>query len=140
MVDNQDYGGAFGVKTQAIIKHLSNIYEEEELTREATCSKKEQVQIEGGREVHRTVDFYNLDAIIAVGYRVNSKKATRFRQWASCMAEFSRQTDFALSVPVWTTILRRSAYTCWRCWRSSGVKGLWISLSSGRRQTDVSAQ
>jgi len=73
----------FGVKTQAIIKHLSNIYEEEELTREATCSKKEQVQIEGGREVHRTVDFYNLDAIIAVGYRVNSKKATRFRQWAT---------------------------------------------------------
>ncbi len=73
----------FGVKTQAITKHLGNIYEEEELTREATCSKKEQVQIEGDREVHRMVDFYNLDAIIAVGYRVNSKKATRFRQWAT---------------------------------------------------------
>ena len=73
----------FGVKTQAITKHLGNIYEEEELIREATCSKKEQVQIEGDREVHRMVDFYNLDAIIAVGYRVNSKKATRFRQWAT---------------------------------------------------------
>ena len=62
----------FGVKTQAITKHLGNIYEEEELTREATCSKKEQVQIEGDREVKRNLDFYNLDAIIAVGYRVNS--------------------------------------------------------------------
>ena len=72
----------FGVNTQAITKHLKNIYEEEELDREATCSKKEQVQVEGNREVRRKVDFYNLDAIIAVGYRVNSKKATRFRQWA----------------------------------------------------------
>ena len=59
----------FGVKSQAITKHLGNIYEEEELTREATCSKKEQVQIEGGREVKRNLDFYNLDAIIAVGYQ-----------------------------------------------------------------------
>lgn len=73
----------FGVKSQAITKHLGNIYEEEELTREATCSKKEQVQIEGGREVKRNLDFYNLDAIIAVGYRVNSKKATKFRQWST---------------------------------------------------------
>lgn len=73
----------FGVKSQAITKHLGNIYEEEELTREATCSKKEHVQIEGNREVKRNLDFYNLDAIIAVGYRVNSKKATKFRQWAT---------------------------------------------------------
>ena len=73
----------FGVNTQAITKHLHNIYEEEELMREATCSKKEQVQLEGAREVHRKIDFFNLDAIIAVGYRVNSKKATRFRQWAT---------------------------------------------------------
>ena len=75
--------GLFWVKTQAITKHLGNIYEEEGLIREATCSKKEQVQIEGVREVRRIVDFYNLDAIIAVGYRVNSKKATKFRQWAT---------------------------------------------------------
>lgn len=58
----------FGVKSQAITKHLGNIYEEEELTREATCSKKEQVQMEGGREVKRNLDFYNLDAIIAVRF------------------------------------------------------------------------
>jgi hypothetical protein len=58
----------------------NNIYEDEELEKESTCSKMEQVQQEGNRQVKRTVDFYNLDAIIAVGYRVNSKKATRFRQ------------------------------------------------------------
>ena len=55
----------FGVKTPAITKHLGNIYEEEELTRAETCSKMEQVQIEGDREVRRLVDCFNLDAIIA---------------------------------------------------------------------------
>ena len=73
----------FGVNTQAITKHLGNIYEEGELEKEATCSKMEHVRQEGDRTVKRKVDFYNLDAIIAVGYRVNSKKATRFRQWAT---------------------------------------------------------
>ena len=67
----------------AISKHLQNIYEEEELTRDATVSKMETVQEEGSRQVRRTLEHYNLDAIIAVGYRVNSKKATRFRQWAT---------------------------------------------------------
>lgn len=76
-------GELFDVKTPAISKHLQNIYEEGELDRDATVSKMETVQDEGVRTVHRMVDFYNLDAIIAVGYRVNSKKATRFRQWAT---------------------------------------------------------
>ena len=69
----------FGVNTQAITKHLGNIYQEQELNKEATCSKMEQVQQEGGRQVKRFVDFYNLDAVIAVGYRVNSHQATAFR-------------------------------------------------------------
>lgn len=73
----------FGVNSQAITKHLGNIYEEHELEKEATCSKMEQVQQEGLRTVKRMVDFYNLDAIIAVGYRVNSKQATAFRIWAT---------------------------------------------------------
>lgn len=73
----------FDVNSQAITKHLGNIYQEGELDRLATCSKMEQVQIEGNREVKRNLDFYNLDAIIAVGYRVNSQKATRFRIWAT---------------------------------------------------------
>ena len=73
----------FDVQVPAITKHLKNIYDEEELTRDATVSKKEIVRIEGSREVSRRVDFYSLDAIIAVGYRVNLKKATRSRQWAT---------------------------------------------------------
>ncbi len=73
----------FAVNPQAITRHLSNIFEEGELEKEATCSKMEQVQQEGSRTVKRLLDFYSLDAIIAVGYRVNSKKATRFRQWAT---------------------------------------------------------
>ena len=73
----------FDVNVPAISKHLSNIFEEGEIFKEATVSKMEIVQMEGNRKVKREPEFYNLDAIIAVGYRVNSKKATRFRQWAT---------------------------------------------------------
>ena len=73
----------FDVNPQAITKHIANIYEDLELEKSATCSILEQVQKEGNRSVKRSVEFYNLDAIIAVGYRVNSKKATKFRQWAT---------------------------------------------------------
>lgn len=73
----------FDVNVPAISKHLSNIFEEEELLKEANISKMEIVQIQGSRKVKREPEFYNLAAIIAVGYRVNSKKATRFRQWAT---------------------------------------------------------
>ena len=75
--------GLFGVKSQAITKHLKNIYATHELTAASTCSKMEQVQNEGGRDVLREMVFYNLDAIIAVGYRVNSFRATQFRVWAT---------------------------------------------------------
>ena len=73
----------FGVKVPAVNKHLKNIFESGELSREATISKMEIARSEGGREVVREVVFYNLDAIIAVGYRVNSYQATRFRIWAT---------------------------------------------------------
>ncbi len=73
----------FDVGVPAISKHLNNIYEEGELSKEATVSKMEIVQEEGTRTVKRSTDFYNLDAIISVGYRVNSVKATKFRQWAT---------------------------------------------------------
>jgi len=73
----------FGVNVPAVSKHLKNIFEEGELKREVTISRMETVQNEGGRQVNRKKDFYNLDAIIAVGYRVNSKRATQFRIWAT---------------------------------------------------------
>ena len=73
----------FGVEVPAINKHLNNIFEENELDKETTISKMEIVQQEGNRQVKRQVEFYNLDAIIAVGYRVNSKQATQFRIWAT---------------------------------------------------------
>lgn len=73
----------FAVNTPAINKHLKNIYAEGELQESSTISKMEIVQNEGGRQVKRQVDFYNLDAIISVGYRVNSRQATKFRIWAT---------------------------------------------------------
>jgi hypothetical protein len=73
----------FGVGVPAINKHLKNIFESAELSEEGTISKMEIVRLEGVREVTRQVDFYNLDAIIAVGYRVNSHQATQFRIWAT---------------------------------------------------------
>lgn len=73
----------FDVEVPAISKHISNIISERELESEATISKMEIVQKEGTREVKRPVEFYNLDMIIAVGYRVNSYNATKFRIWAT---------------------------------------------------------
>ena len=73
----------FDVGVPAINKHLNNIFEEGELKKEATISKMEIVQTEGNRTVNRSTTFYNLDAIISVGYRVNSIRATQFRQWCT---------------------------------------------------------
>ncbi len=73
----------FGVEKAAISKHLTNLYESNEIDKVSTVSKIETVQIEGSRNVKRYIEFYNLDAIIAVGYRVNSKQATQFRIWAT---------------------------------------------------------
>lgn len=73
----------FGVGIPAISKHLDNIYQEGELDQNSTLSILETVQKEGNREVSRKVEYYNLDAIISVGYRVNSSRATQFRIWAT---------------------------------------------------------
>lgn len=66
-----------------VVEHIKHIYEENELTEEATCQKFRQVRIEGTREVTRELPFYNLDMIISLGYRVKSSIATKFRQWAT---------------------------------------------------------
>ena len=73
----------FEVNVPAISKHLQNIFNEGELAQESTVSKMETVQNEGGRSVTRMIDYYNLDAVISVGYRVNSIRATQFRRWAT---------------------------------------------------------
>jgi len=73
----------FGVKPQNITMHLKHIYKEQELTEPATCKDFLQVQIEGTRRVNRKRKLYNLDAILSVGYRVNSRQATQFRMWAT---------------------------------------------------------
>ena len=73
----------FDVNVPAISKHLQNIFNEGELDQDSTISKMETVQNEGERTVTRMIDYYNLDAVISVGYRVNSIRATQFRRWAT---------------------------------------------------------
>lgn len=86
----------FDVEVPAVSKHLSNIFAEGELQHDATISKMEIVQQEGSRNVRRQVDFYNLDAIISVGYRVNSRRATHFRIWATGVLKEYMIKGFAL--------------------------------------------
>ena len=73
----------FQTDRTSIVRHINNIYKVEELDREATCAKIAQVQIEGKRTVKRNIPYFNLDMIISVGYRVNSKRGVKFRQWAN---------------------------------------------------------
>lgn len=86
----------FGVNIPAVSKHLHNIYEEGELRRDTTVSRMEIVQTEGERTVRRNVDLYNLDAIISVGYRVSSARATHFRIWATGVLKEFMIKGFAL--------------------------------------------
>ncbi len=87
----------FDCSTDNISLHLKNIYADGELEQPATTEKISVVRTEGTREVSRTIEHYNLDAIIAVGYRVNSKKATRFRQWATKTLKEYIQKGFVLN-------------------------------------------
>ena len=87
----------FDVQVPDISKRLSDIYNDGELDKDSTISKMEIVQQEGNRKVKRFVDTYNLDAIIAVGYRVNSKKATQFRIWATKVLKEYMTKGFALN-------------------------------------------
>ncbi len=73
----------FDVTVKTVNEHLINIYKQAEIRADSTIRKFRTVQTEGGRKVSREIDFYNLDAIISVGYRVNSVRATQFRHWAT---------------------------------------------------------
>jgi prophage maintenance system killer protein len=79
----QQIAELFSTDKSGVSRHLKNIYSSGELSPDATVAKFATVQKEGAREVERNIEYYNLDAIISVGYRVNSKKATSFRQWAT---------------------------------------------------------
>lgn len=86
----------FNVGVSAISKHLKSIYEDGELTREATLSKMENVALEQGRSVRRNIEHYNLDAILAVGYRVRSPRGAQFRKWATDVLREYLLKGFAL--------------------------------------------
>ena len=86
----------FNVQRPAIVKHINNIYSDDELKKTATCSILEQVQVEGTRNVKRQKEYYNLDMIISIGFRVNSKKAIKFRSWANEIIKDYMIQGFAL--------------------------------------------
>ncbi|MDR2937360.1 MAG: virulence RhuM family protein [Prevotellaceae bacterium] len=90
----------FGTKRPAITKHLGNIYASGELRENSTCSEMEQVRKEGGRTIRRQIERYNLDAIIAVGYRVNSMRATQFRMWATNVLREHLLKGYTVKQPV----------------------------------------
>ncbi|OHD92877.1 MAG: DNA-binding protein [Sulfuricurvum sp. RIFOXYD2_FULL_44_160] len=87
----------FNVESHNITYHIQNIYKQRELEKNSTTQKIRVVQKEGKREVERDVDHYNLDVVISVGYRVNSKKATAFRQWATSVLKSYIQNGYAIN-------------------------------------------
>ncbi len=89
-----DIASIFGVNRPAIVKHIGNIYKTDELSKNTTCSILEQLAPDGKI---RNMNFYNLDMIISVGYRVNSKKATKFRQWANGVLKNYIQNGYVLN-------------------------------------------
>ncbi len=82
-LDQYQMADLFSTDRTSISRHIRNMYKSEELEENSTCAKFAQVQKEGDREVSRTISYYNLDMIISVGYRVNSKRGIQFRTWAN---------------------------------------------------------
>ena len=80
-----------------ISRHIGNVFKEEELAREATVAKYATVQIEGGREVERAIEYFNLDVIISVGYRIKSQRGTQFRIWANKVLKDYLVRGFAIN-------------------------------------------
>jgi prophage antirepressor-like protein len=90
-------GELFSVEVNTINYHIKNIFKEKELDKNPTIRKIRIVQQEGNREIQRDVEHYNLDMIISIGYRVNSKKATKFRQWATSVLKNYIQNGYAIN-------------------------------------------
>ena len=87
----------FNIDRSGIVRHIKNIYNDKELEENSTCAKIAQVQKEGNREVKRVYPYYNLDMIISIGFRVNSKKAIKFRTWANKIIKDYMVQGFALN-------------------------------------------
>ena len=87
----------FNINRSGVVRHISNIYKDEELEENSTCAKIAQVQKEGNREVKRIFSYYNLDMVISIGFRVNSKKAIKFRTWANKIIKDYMVQGFALN-------------------------------------------
>ena len=86
----------FDIDRSGVVRHINNIYKDEELEENATCAKIAQVQTEGTREVKRIYTYYNLDMIISVGYRVRSQRSVQFRIWASNILKEYMKKGFAM--------------------------------------------
>ncbi len=93
----QEIADLFGRDKSVISRHLSNIFKEKELEKKATVANFATVQIEGERSVSRKIEHFNLDAILSVGYRVNSKEGTKFRQWSSTILKDHLTKGFTIN-------------------------------------------
>lgn len=96
-LNTQSIAKLFHVQRADVTKHINKIYKDEELEENWTCSKMEQVQREGNRNVTRSISYYNLDMIISIGFRVNSKPAIKFRTWANKVIKEYMIKGFALN-------------------------------------------
>ena len=109
----QQMADLFGRDKSVISRHLRNIYTDGELNREATVAKNATVQIEGKRQINRTIEYYNLDVIISVGYRVNSILGTKFRIWATARLKEYLTQGYTINQKTFTAKYTRiRASTC----------------------------
>jgi len=97
-LNQKQMASLFDVDSDTVSYHLKNIYKSNELGKDATTEKISVVQQEGQREVKRRISFYNLDAIISVGYRINSQRATKFRIWATSILKDYIIQGYTLSI------------------------------------------
>lgn len=96
-LSKEDMSTLFGRDRSVITKHINNIYKEGELDRESTCAKNAHVHLEGARTITRIIEFYNLDVIISVGYRVKSRNGVIFRRWANSVLKEYLLKGYALN-------------------------------------------
>ena len=122
----------FDVDVRTISEHLGNVFSSGELEREATIRKFRIVRSEGSRQVTRSIEHYNLDAIISVGYRVNSVRATQFRQWPPACCVTSPSAATSSTVGAWRTAPSSARTTSSTC-STSSVRSACPSAASARK-------